>query len=463
VGEPIKVLEGEAEKDGKEGLVKYLALIFFVASIIVISLLEGFHFADEIVTILKLFREHFTDVWEILLTLSILAAGSSAISVLVIILMTASISTKSGLQAKVDLLQSQVQLLSNQVGPLRDGVDGLTTERAKLYQLGAAIDEGVKRIHEFISIAPEVAGPDRMALLKTSLLMLPEEYTRVITDLTNADAPPSRLVLVGSMVGFTYTLVSELARSAGPARGSLKELHVIGPMVPVPQSGRPGNLVAPVWNFEMLFFRQLISDFDLSHMQGEWQFEFKSTYLPFDSLGAAILVPDEFVIALQALSPEMLEQVARNRAHVVGMKYCNSGSGDSVFRRFEQAIGAYQEHPGVCSDVKTIRISRHGLQVSTTGLVLPMHGGKQPRLEIAMAKKIAECDPCVAAKSYQIKAAEFVDGKRELLFQIELGIKDLQGRYDSVDRINRVLRAAGVAYVPRWRKVTAGEGDAAPN
>jgi hypothetical protein len=386
------------------------------------------------------FRTHPSETFEIALAIGLFAIGSVTIVFLILSLLFRNLVKISKLGTEVISLQGQVCVLAENIKGLGVHSSKLEGNILQLGEINGEMGKGVADINRFVTIAPEVAGTERMNLLKTSLMMQPEEYTRLISDLSSDDEDvPQSISIVGSMVGFSLTIACDLAELAVSKRAGLDKIFFIGPLHPVEKNGVAGDLVGPVWNFQLLFLSEYFKRLPVEALDEEWMIELKSFYLPFDPLSAAIFVPERYVVNLQALSPEMLEKVVKRTAHLVGMLYRRDNGGGGIYERFEHAIASYQRQPGIRTDTIAISARSGKLTISSSGLVLPLDGLEDRFLNLDTARPVAAGPNILSVQTLEVERDAYPACREQLLGQIKEGIKSLERNFHDVERVNKAL------------------------
>lgn len=340
------------------------------------------------------------------------------------------------LDEKVVLLSAGIANLAGHITGLEGKTKALGASVTALETIDGRMNSSVTHISRFVTMAPEVAGQARMNLWKTSLMMQPSEYARAIRELSATECPGS-ISIVGSMVGFTLTLADELAALITRCLGPLKEVHFIGPMVEAEVNGAKSNLVGPVWNFQLLVMHRVLKRLSPEALTGPWELKLMAHYVPFDPLSAAIMVPNKFVISLQAVSTRILRDIVKGEGHLVGMQYGKVGQDDVIYERFDRAIRSYREHPGVFADTIGFRAADDTLSISTSGLVFPAadKAGRRLSVEAAKGEPTSHSTIAVAKQDWQRR-------RPELLQVLEQTIARLEGDFTAVKTVNDIVKAA---------------------
>lgn len=349
-----------------------------------------------------------------------------------------------GLRSTISELSSSTKELSAQIENLRTQHDIIGGKVLELETINQEMRPGVADVRRFINIAPLAAG-DRVELLQTDLIMRPDEYCERIRSMRTSQTPPARLTFMGSMVGFTYTLAQQLGKFVAETRASLDEITYIGPNCTTP-GATDSNLIWTVWNFQLTILRTFLTHLlDFEYTTKDWNLTFFSHYMPFDILSAAIFVPDEYVVVLQALSVEMLELVAKRKEHLIGMKYSRNDAKSAVYGRYDHAISSYKKYPNVVHDKVEITYSESdgGLTIRAHGISLPIDVVRNRFINLEYLAKLAAGQESNDQKTLTFPRETQNENIGALIKDLSNGLEIIERKSNEVRMLNNICKEAG--------------------
>lgn len=216
-----------------------------------------------------------------------------------------------------------------------------TSRRAVFEGIVARLDafstDDLSRVRQLLESSLTAAYRDK-------LLWKPVQYTRLIRNASQeGGARFNQINLVGTMVGFSFTISQALGRHIARIGESFNAINIFAPdLISQEDGGRQYSALYALY-FVGRTVRTALFEMANGQGPGKLNFEVDTYYIDVDIFSAALHLPGRECVVLQAMDSDTLEKVFLENGELFGVRYPQQGALEAVYRRYTSIIGGYSQ------------------------------------------------------------------------------------------------------------------------